>query len=602
MRLYIVRHGETPWNTQLRLQGQTDIPLNENGRALARETARALMDVPFDLALTSPLSRARETAELLLAGRDIPIIDEERIREISFGTLEGVYLSREERENPDSQFYRFFHEPDEYAPPEGGESVRALCERTEAFLEELKTKTEWQDKIILVSTHGAASRALLLGMTHGETKDLWADGVPKNCAITIAELSSTGDEWVILEKDKIYYDPDNGRNQAPDYMTGDVGDSENVPDNINGRTGMPKNANILPETSTGGSDEMPAKVGLKTADFYFDLPQELIAQDPLEDRSASRLLVLDKKTGAIQHRHFRDVLEYLHPGDCLVLNNTRVIPARLYGVREGTGAMIEILLLKRKENNIWETLVKPGKKAKPGTRILFGDGILTGEVIDVVEEGNRLIQFTYEGVFEEILDRLGQMPLPPYITHELKDKNRYQTVYAKYDGSAAAPTAGLHFTPELLEQVRAMGVRIAEVTLHVGLGTFRPVKVEDVTKHHMHSEFYQIDEDAARVINETKASGGRVICVGTTSCRTIESAAADDEMLTACSGWTEIFIYPGYRFKVLDGLITNFHLPESTLLMLVSALAGREHILNAYAEAVRERYRFFSFGDAMLII
>ncbi len=571
MQLYIIRHGETQWNTQLRLQGQTDIPLNENGRALARETACALADVPFDLALTSPLCRARETAEILLAGRDIPLIDEERIREISFGTLEGVYLSREEREDPNSQFYRFFHEPDEYVPPEGGESVRALCERTEAFLEELKTKAEWQDKTILISTHGAASRALLLGMTKGAAKELWAGGVPKNCAVTIAELKMADGEWSIVEKDRIYYDPADRRNQAPDYMKGEVAD-------------------------TG-----PKSSGMKTSDFYFDLPQELIAQDPLEDRSASRLLVLDKKTGAIRHRHFRDILEYLHPGDCLVLNNTRVIPARLYGVREGTGAMIEILLLKRKENNVWETLVKPGKKAKSGTRIIFGDGILIGEVIDIVEEGNRLIRFAYEGVFEEILDRLGQMPLPPYITHELKDKNRYQTVYAKYDGSAAAPTAGLHFTPKLLDEVRAMGVRIAEVTLHVGLGTFRPVKVEDVTKHHMHSEFYQIDEDAARIINETKASGRRVICVGTTSCRTIESAAAEDGTLTACSGWTEIFIYPGYRFKVLDGLITNFHLPESTLLMLVSALAGREHILNAYTEAVRERYRFFSFGDAMLI-
>lgn len=354
---------------------------------------------------------------------------------------------------------------------------------------------------------------------------------------------------------------------------------------------------------------------MKTSDFYFELQQELIAQDPLEDRSSSRLLVLDKTTGQMRHRHFYEILDYLKEGDCLVLNNTKVIPARLYGTREGTDALIEILLLKRRENNIWETLVKPGKKAKPGTRILFGDGLLVGEVVDIVEEGNRLIQFTYEGVFEEILDQLGQMPLPPYITHELKDKNRYQTVYAKYEGSAAAPTAGLHFTPELLEQVRAKGIRIAEVTLHVGLGTFRPVKVEDVTQHHMHSEFYQVDEEAARIINETKVSGGRVICVGTTSCRTIESAAmrlqeetANEaatgmkEYLRPCSGWTEIFIYPGYEFKVLDGLITNFHLPESTLLMLVSALAGKEHIMAAYEEAVKERYRFFSFGDAMLIL
>ncbi len=340
---------------------------------------------------------------------------------------------------------------------------------------------------------------------------------------------------------------------------------------------------------------------MKTSDFYFDLPQELIAQDPLEDRSSSRLLVLDRETGETQHRHFYDILEYLQPGDCLVLNNTKVIPARLYGVREGTGAAIEILLLKRRENNIWETLVRPGKKAKPGTKISFGDGLLVGEVIDIVEDGNRLIQFSYEGVFEEILDQLGQMPLPPYITHELKDRNRYQTVYAKHEGSAAAPTAGLHFTPELLEKVREKGVRIAEVTLHVGLGTFRPVKVEDVTQHHMHSEFYMVDEEAARTINETKAAGGRVICVGTTSCRTIESAAKADGTLEPCSGWTEIFIYPGYQFRVLDCLITNFHLPESTLLMLVSALAGKEKIMGAYEEAVKERYRFFSFGDAMFI-
>lgn len=341
---------------------------------------------------------------------------------------------------------------------------------------------------------------------------------------------------------------------------------------------------------------------MKTSDFYFDLPKELIAQDPLEDRSSSRLLVLDKHTGSIEHRHFYDILDYLKPEDCLVLNNTKVIPARLYGEKEGTGASIEILLLKRRENDIWETLVRPGKKARPGTRISFGGGLLVGEVLEIVEEGNRLIRFSYEGIFEEILDQLGQMPLPPYITHELKDKNRYQTVYAKYDGSAAAPTAGLHFTPELLEQIRSKGIKIAEVTLHVGLGTFRPVKVEDVTQHHMHSEFYQIDEAAARTINETRAKGGRVICVGTTSCRTIESAAAEDGTLQPCSGWTEIFIYPGYQFKVLDGLITNFHLPESTLLMLVSALAGREHIMAAYEEAVRERYRFFSFGDATFIL
>lgn len=336
-------------------------------------------------------------------------------------------------------------------------------------------------------------------------------------------------------------------------------------------------------------------------DFYYELPQELIAQDPLEDRSSSRLLVLHKETGALEHKVFSQITEYLRPDDCLVINNTKVIPARLFGEKEGTQAKIEILLLKRKENDIWETLVKPGKKAKPGTRISFGGGLLIGEVLEVVEDGNRLIRFRYEGIFEEILDRLGQMPLPPYITHQLKDKNRYQTVYARYEGSAAAPTAGLHFTEELLSQIRAMGVRIAEVTLHVGLGTFRPVKVENVKDHHMHSEFYQIDEEAASIINETKQRGGRVICVGTTSCRTIESAAAEDGTIRPCSGWTDIFIYPGYRFKVLDCLITNFHLPESTLVMLVSALAGREQILHAYEEAVKERYRFFSFGDAMLI-
>ena len=336
-------------------------------------------------------------------------------------------------------------------------------------------------------------------------------------------------------------------------------------------------------------------------DFYYDLPQELIAQDPLEDRSSSRLLVLDKKTGEMQHKVFKDIVNYLHPGDCLVINDTKVIPARLIGSKEGTDAHIEILLLKRRENDIWETLVKPGKKAKPGTVINFGDGLLKGTVIDVVEEGNRLIQFSYEGIFEEILDQLGQMPLPPYITHRLKDKNRYQTVYAKHEGSAAAPTAGLHFTKELLAQIQEMGVKIAHVTLHVGLGTFRPVKVSNVLDHQMHSEFYRIEEDAANMINETKKNGGRIICVGTTSCRTIESAAAEDGTIRACSGWTDIFIYPGYQFKILDCLITNFHLPESTLVMLVSALAGREHVLTAYEEAIRQRYRFFSFGDAMFI-
>lgn len=336
-------------------------------------------------------------------------------------------------------------------------------------------------------------------------------------------------------------------------------------------------------------------------DFYYDLPEELIAQDPLEDRSSSRLMVLDKNTGEVEHRVFRDIISYLKPGDCLVINNTKVIPARLYGVKEGTEAKIEILLLKRKENDIWETLVKPGKKCKPGTKIIFGEGILTGEIIDVVEEGNRLIQFHYEGIFEEILDRLGQMPLPPYITHQLKDKNRYQTVYAKYDGSAAAPTAGLHFTPELLKQVRDMGVEIAEVTLHVGLGTFRPVKETDVLKHHMHSEFYQITQEEADKINRAKREGHRVVSVGTTSTRTLESAADEQGFLKETSGWTEIFIYPGYQFKVIDALITNFHLPESTLVMLVSALAGREQVLHAYEIAVQEKYRFFSFGDAMLI-
>ncbi len=337
-------------------------------------------------------------------------------------------------------------------------------------------------------------------------------------------------------------------------------------------------------------------------DFYYDLPQELIAQDPLEDRSSSRLMVLDKITGEVEHRHFKDITEYLRPGDCLVINNTKVIPARLYGVKEGTEAKIEILLLKRKENDIWETLVKPGKKCKIGTKIVFGEGILTGEVVDIVEEGNRLIQFHYEGIFEEILDRLGQMPLPPYITHQLQDKNRYQTVYAKYDGSAAAPTAGLHFTPELLQQVRDMGGEIAEVTLHVGLGTFRPVKETDVLKHHMHSEFYKIEQSEADKINKAKKEGHRVIAVGTTSTRTLESAADENGFLTEKSGWTEIFIYPGYQFKVIDALITNFHLPESTLVMLVSALAGREHVLAAYETAVEEKYRFFSFGDAMFIV
>ena len=343
------------------------------------------------------------------------------------------------------------------------------------------------------------------------------------------------------------------------------------------------------------------KIRLKTSDFYYDLPEELIAQDPLEDRSSSRLLVLDKETGNTEHHIFRDIVGYLNPGDCLVINDTKVIPARLIGAKEETGAKIEVLLLKRGADDVWETLVKPGRKAKPGARISFGDGLLVGEVVDIVDEGNRLIRFEYEGIFEEILDQLGQMPLPPYITHQLKDKDRYNTVYAKNSGSAAAPTAGLHFTPELLEEIRKKGVDIARVTLHVGLGTFRPVKVDDVENHHMHSEFYMVSEEAAQKINRTKENGGRVICVGTTSCRTIESAADENGHLEACSGWTEIFIYPGYRFKILDALITNFHLPESTLVMLVSALAGKEHVLSAYEEAVKERYRFFSFGDAMFI-
>ena len=337
-------------------------------------------------------------------------------------------------------------------------------------------------------------------------------------------------------------------------------------------------------------------------DFYYDLPQELIAQDPLEDRSSSRLLVLDKKTGEMQHKVFKDIVNYLHPGDCLVINDTKVIPARLIGSKEGTDAHIEILLLKRRENDIWETLVKPGKKAKPGTVINFGDGLLKGTVIDVVEEGNRLIQFSYEGIFEEILDQLGQMPLPPYITHRLKDKNRYQTVYAKYEGSAAAPTAGLHFTEELFQKLEEKGVLVANVTLHVGLGTFRPVKVDDVSKHHMHTEFYQVTKEEADKINKAKQAGGRIVCVGTTSCRTIESAADENGVLKPGQGDTDIFIYPGYSFKMMDVLITNFHLPESTLLMLVSALAGKEQVMRVYEEAVQERYRFFSFGDAMIIL
>ncbi len=340
---------------------------------------------------------------------------------------------------------------------------------------------------------------------------------------------------------------------------------------------------------------------MKTSDFYFDLPQELIAQDPLADRASSRLLVLDKESGKTEHHVFRDIFDMVGPGDCMVLNNTKVIPARLYGAKEDTGAGIEILLLKRLEKDLWECLVKPGKKCKPGARIVFGDGRLKAEIQATKEDGNRLISFEYEGIWEEVLDALGEMPLPPYITHKLQDKNRYQTVYAKYEGSAAAPTAGLHFTQELLAQIEAKGVKIAYVTLHVGLGTFRPVKVDDVTNHHMHSEYYEVTEETAHIVNETKARGGRVICVGTTSCRTVESASTEEGILHAGCGNTEIFIYPGYRFKILDALITNFHLPESTLVMLVSALAGKEQVLGAYEEAIRERYRFFSFGDAMFI-
>lgn len=340
------------------------------------------------------------------------------------------------------------------------------------------------------------------------------------------------------------------------------------------------------------------ELGLSTSDYYFDLPEELIAQDPMEKRDECRLLVVDKKTGETEHHKFNEIINYLEPGDCLVLNNTKVIPARLLGEKEGTGAAVEILLLKRKEADVWETLVKPGKKLRPGARVSFGGGILKAEILDIVDEGNRLVKFYYDGIWEEVLDRLGEMPLPPYITHKLQDKNMYQTVYAKYEGSAAAPTAGLHFTEKLLEDIKAKGVDMAFVTLHVGLGTFRPVKVDNVLEHHMHTEWYQVTQEAADKINKAKASGHKVICVGTTSCRTIESAADENGHLEACSGDTSIFIYPGYKFKVLDQLITNFHLPESTLVMLVSALAGREHVLAAYEEAIKERYRFFSFGDA----
>ena len=340
---------------------------------------------------------------------------------------------------------------------------------------------------------------------------------------------------------------------------------------------------------------------MKTKDFYYDLPEEFIAQDPLARREMSKLMVLDKETGDIDHKVFKDIVDYLEDGDCLVLNDTRVLPARIYGNRVGTGGCVEILLLKRIDKDIWECLVKPGKKAKIGYKISFGEGMLIGEIVDVVEDGNRLIKFSYEGIFEEILEKIGTMPLPPYITHKLEDQNRYQTVYAANNGSAAAPTAGLHFTNELLKKVEEKNVKIAKVTLHVGLGTFRPVKVDDVTNHKMHSEYFEVTKEAADIINSTKEKGGRIICVGTTSCRTVESAAGDDGKVRVMKDNTEIFIYPGYKFKVLDALITNFHLPESTLLMLVSALSSKENIMNAYEEAKNNEYRFFSFGDAMFI-
>ena len=340
---------------------------------------------------------------------------------------------------------------------------------------------------------------------------------------------------------------------------------------------------------------------MKTSDFNYYLPEELIAQTPVEPRDASRLMTLDKKTGAVAHHHFYEIIDFLNPGDCLILNDSRVLPARLYGIKEDTGARVEFLLLENKGNDIWEALSKPGKRAKKGTRFVFGEGLMTCEVVDVLEDGNRRIHFNYEGIFFNLLDQIGQMPLPPYIKEKLEDRERYQTVYSKETGSAAAPTAGLHFTPQLLERIQQKGIQLGFVTLHVGLGTFRPVKEEEITDHAMHSEYCVIPQETAELINETRKNGGRVICVGTTSCRTLESHAAEDGTMTASAGWTDIFIYPGYRFKVTDALITNFHLPESTLIMLVSALAGREHILNAYRQAVEERYRFFSFGDAMFI-
>jgi S-adenosylmethionine:tRNA ribosyltransferase-isomerase len=342
-------------------------------------------------------------------------------------------------------------------------------------------------------------------------------------------------------------------------------------------------------------------LGLSTSDYYYDLPKELIAQDPLEDRPSARLMVMDRNTGALEHRTFRDIIEYLQPGETLVLNNTKVIPARLLGTKKDTGAAVEILLLRRKSDGIWETLVRPGKKLRPGAEVIFGNGELTAEIMDVLEDGNRLVRFHFDGIFEEVLDRLGEMPVPPYITHKLEHPEMYNTVYAKFDGSAAAPTAGLHFDRELLEEIRNKGVNLAYVTLHVGLGTFRPVKVDDVREHRMHTEWYQVSRETADIVNRTHAEGRRVICVGTTSCRTVESASTDDGILHAGSAETSIFIYPGYKFKIMDGLITNFHLPESTLIMLVAAFTGRENILAAYREAVKDKYRFFSFGDCMLL-
>lgn len=340
---------------------------------------------------------------------------------------------------------------------------------------------------------------------------------------------------------------------------------------------------------------------MKTSDFYYDLPHELIAQTPLKDRSSSRLLSVDKVTGDLTHGTFTDILDYINPGDCLVVNNTRVIPARLYGVKEGTGGKIEFLLLSRKEDDVWEVILKPGKKAKPGARFVFGEGLLTAEILDTVNDGNRLVKFYYEGLWENVLDKLGEMPLPPYITEHLDDKERYQTVYSKHEGSAAAPTAGLHFTPELMKAIEDKGAKIAYVTLHVGLGTFRPVKVDDVENHKMHSEFYVIDEETAETINQTKKNGGKIISVGTTSTRVLETVADESGFVKASTGWTDIFIYPPYKLKCPDALITNFHLPESTLLMLVSAFSSKEIMMKAYEEAVKERYRFFSFGDAMFI-